>query len=73
VTGLNFPQAHIGLVADGMKHVLAVNSFRILEMAGREADEEFGMEEEENIEKQLEYILHDQVRFQTLFSMYLIG
>jgi hypothetical protein len=56
-----------------MKHVLAVNSFRILEMAGREADEEFGMEEEENIEKQLEYILHDQVRFQTLFSLYLIG
>ena len=42
-------------------------------MAGREADEDFDVEEEENIEKQLEYILHDQVRFQILFSMYLIS
>ncbi|XP_059451308.1 uncharacterized protein LOC132182124 [Corylus avellana] len=59
VTGLNFPQAQIGPVADGMKHVLAVHSCRNLEMAGREADEDFNMEEEESIEKRLEdVILH---------------
>ncbi|XP_062153327.1 uncharacterized protein LOC133861557 [Alnus glutinosa] len=57
VSGFVFPEAHIGLVADGMKHVLAVHSFRNLEMAGREADEDFDMEEEENIKEPLEDIL----------------
>lgn len=72
VSGLVFTKAQINLVADGMKHVLAVHSRRNLEMAGREADEDFDMEEEENIKKQLEDILH-QVRFQIFFSLYLIG
>lgn len=49
-----------------MKYVLAVHSSRNLEMAGREADEDFNMEEEENIEKRLEDIILHQVRFQIL-------
>jgi hypothetical protein len=72
VSGFVFPEAHIGLVADGMKHVLAVHSFRNLEMAGREADEDFDMGEEQNIKEPLEDILQ-QVRFQIFFSLYLIG
>jgi hypothetical protein len=72
VSGLVFTKAQINLVADGMKHVLAAHSRRNLEMPGREADEDFDMEEEENIKKQLEDILH-QVCFQIFFSLYLIG
>ncbi|XP_062153185.1 uncharacterized protein LOC133861411 isoform X2 [Alnus glutinosa] len=58
VSGLVFTKAQIKLVAYGMKYVLAVHSFRNLEMAERQAGEDFDMEEENNRKKQLEDILH---------------
>jgi hypothetical protein len=72
VSGLVFTKAQIKLVAYGMKHVLAVHSFRNLKKAERQAGEDFDMEEENNRKKQLEDILH-QVCFPIFFSLYLIG
>lgn len=65
VSGLFFTRKLIKQVAYGMEDVLAVHSL------GRQAEDDFDMEEENNRKKQLEDILH-QVCFQIFFSLYLI-
>ncbi|KAE8021927.1 hypothetical protein FH972_007774 [Carpinus fangiana] len=58
VSGLFFTTELIKQVADGMKDVLTVHSFRNLELAGGQAGDDFDLEEEKNRKKQLEDLLH---------------